>query len=53
MTGYAAPATIERALQLGAHDHLVKRGAFETLLHTKVRSAIEAARAMPRHPRVR
>jgi ActR/RegA family two-component response regulator len=41
VTGYAAPAAIERAFGLGVYDYLVKNGAFEALLRAKVRNAME------------
>lgn len=43
VTGYAAPEAIERALDLGVYDYLVKNGAFEALLRAKVRNALEVA----------
>src|SRR5262249_34129433 len=45
VTGYATPAAIERAFELGVYDYLVKNGAFEALLRAKVRNAIEVTSA--------
>lgn len=46
ITGYATPAAVERAFQLGVYDYLVKNGAFEALVRAKVRNAVEVTRAV-------
>lgn len=44
VTGYADPASVERAFQRGAFDYLEKGGIFETVLRLKARQALAPAR---------
>ncbi len=44
VTGYADPASVERAFASGAYDYLEKNAYLEAILKIKVRNALEAAR---------
>lgn len=48
VTGYATAAAIERAFVSGVYDYLIKNGAFEALLRSKVRNAVEVTSAQRR-----